>query len=282
MYLKNPYFCRMIKHFVWLFSVLFLLQSCNKTFENALKSDDPQYILQIANQMYEEDKWDKALELYQKISANFAGTSQAEDIAWRGAYANFYDKNYPLAAKQFKNFFLGFNKSERAEEALYMSAFSYYKGSPEYNLDQSNTIEAMKELQGFIDVYPNSKRVAEANRLISELRYKLEQKYFEIAKSYFTTLYYKSAANNFANFIDDYPDSHYREEAYMYLMKSKAELALQSIFDKKELRLKDAITTYLLFSKNYPNSKYSTEAKEYYNKLESELKNHQRILKNNQ
>lgn len=272
----------MIKHFIWFFSVLFLLQSCNKTFEEALKSDDPQYILQIADQMYEEKRWDKALELYQKITASYAGTPQAEEIAWKGAYANFYDKNYPLAAKQFKNFFLGFNKSERAEEALYMSAFSYYKGSPEYNLDQSNTIEAIKELQGFIDVYPDSDKVAEANQLINELRKKLEKKYFEIAKSYFTTLYYKSAANNFENFIDDYPDSNYREEAYMYLVKSKAELALQSVFDKKELRLKEAITTYRLFSRNYPQSKYAKEAADYYKKIENELEHHQKILKNNQ
>lgn len=277
--MKINYFCKMIKRVLVFLSFSLVLLSCNKAYEKAMKSDDPDFILEAANQLYEDGKWQYAIDLYQKVSSNYAGTEQAESIAWNSAMANYNDKNFPLAARQFKNFYRHFNRNEKADEALYMSAYSYYKGSPEYNLDQKNTYEALKELQGFIDTYPTSPKVKEANQLINELRQKLERKAFEIAKSYYKTLQYHSAAINFANFLDDYPDSSYREEANMYLLRSKALLAINSVFSKKELRLKDAHTAYRLFIKNYPQTEYRKEADRLLSRIEEAQKEHQVALK---
>lgn len=94
---------------------------------------------------------------------------------------------------------------------------------------------------------------------------------------------------NFGNFIDDFPDSKYREEAYIYLLRSKAELAIQSVLSK-ENRLKEARTAYRLLKRNYPNSQYLDEAEKWLKKLRKkklkpsrnlkELKNITRIEKN--
>ena len=256
-----------------------MLLSCNKTFEKAMKSNDPQFALKTADKLYEEGKWRYATDLYKKIAPDFAGTKEAERIYLNSAYANYNDGQETLAAKQFKNFYIQFRNSPEAEEALYMSAYSYYKGSPQYNLDQTNTYEAIKELQGFIDTYPTSPKVKEANQLINELRLKLEKKAFEIAKTYYTTLKYKAATVNFANFIDDFPDSKYREEAYIYLLRAKSELALKSVFSKKDLRLKEAVTTYRLFVKTYPNTEYLKEAQNWLRKIEEEQVVHNEQMK---
>lgn len=269
----------MFKKVVVVAFFLGLLISCNKTYEKAMKSKDPEFILNAADQLYEAEKWPYAIELYRKVASAYAGTQEAEEIAYKSAYANFNDKNYPLAAQQFKNFYAGFNRSDRAEEALYMSAFSYYQGSPKYNLDQTNTYKAIVELQNFIDTYPASDKVQEANKYINELQQKLERKAFEIAKAYHKTLKYKAAAVSFANFLDDFPDSDLIEEANMYLVRSRAELAIKSIFDKKELRLKDAATTYRLFVKKYPNSEFRKEADEWQQKIEEEIAIHDKALK---
>lgn len=268
----------MLKKVVVIVFFLSLLVSCNKTYEKAMKSTEPEFILNAADELYEQEKWPYAIELYRKVASAYAGTEQAEEIAYKSAYANYNDKNYTLAAKQFKNFYTGFNRSDRAEEALYMSAFSYYQGSPKYNLDQTNTYEAIRELQGFIDTYPSSEKVKEANALINELQQKLERKAFEIAKAYHKTLKYKAAAVSFANFLDDFPDSNLIEEANMYLLRSRSELAIKSIFDKKELRLKDAATTYRLFIRKYPNTEFKKEADEWNEKIEEESKLHAEVL----
>lgn len=268
----------MIKKAVWVFFSMMLLFSCNKTYEKAMKSKEPEFILNAADELYDSEKWPYAIELYQKVSSAYAGTQQAEHINYRSAYANFYDKNYVLSARQFKNFYTANLRSEKAEEALFMSAYSYYMGSPKYNLDQTNTYEAIRELQGFIDAYPTSNRVKDANKYINELQQKLERKAFEIAQSYHKTLKFQAASVSFANFLDDFPDSKLREEAFMYMLRARAELGLQSVFSKKENRLKDALTTYRLFTQTYPNSKFSKEANDLHQKIEKELQTHATLV----
>ncbi|MGQ1943950.1 outer membrane protein assembly factor BamD [Ornithobacterium rhinotracheale] len=260
----------MIKKTLIAAAITLAFVSCNRSFEKAMKSNDAQFVLKTADELYAKKKWRYATDLYTKIAPDYVGTKEAEHIYLNSAYANFYDGNETLAAKQFENFFVQYRRSPKAEEALYMSAYSYYKGSPAYNLDQKNTYEAMKALQNFIDTYPTSSRVKEANELINELRRKLEKKAFNIAKDYYRTLKYKAAAVNFGNFIDDFPDSKYREEAYIYLLRSKAELAIHSVLSKKENRLKEARTAYRLLKRNYPNSQYLDEAEKWLKKIEEE------------
>ena len=160
----------------------------------------------------------------------------------------------------------------RAEEALFKSAFSYYKDSPKYDLDQTSTYTAISELQGFINAYPESTQVSEANNYITELRQKLELKSFEISKVYYKTMKYKAAAVSFDNMIDEYPDSKFREEAMMYSLRSKAELALNfSRLESKELRLQEARTQYLLLKRYYPETKFKSEADKLMEKIDKDI-----------
>lgn len=269
----------MIKKSLLTLAVFSAIISCNRSYEKAMKSEDPQFALNTANHLYDQRKWRYATDLYKKVLPSFVGTKEAESIYLKSAQANYNDGQVELAAKQFKNFYFQFRNSPEAENALYMSAYSYYKGSPDYNLDQTNTQEAIKELQNFIDTYPTSPKVKEANTLIDELRHKLEKKAFEIAKTYYRTLKYKAATVNFANFIDDFPDSSYREEAYIYLLRAKSELALYSVFAKKELRLKEAKTAYRSFIKHYPSTKYLDEANKWLRKVEAAEVEHTEELK---
>lgn len=273
------YLCAMFRKTGILLFVLTVLVSCNQRMEQALKSSDKDFILQTANEFYDEGKWSNAIELYTKVMVAFAGTEQGADIAYKQADANFQDKNYRLAAHQFKTFYISYAADPRAETAAFRSAYSFYTDSPSYNLDQKSTYSAIDELQLFINAYPNSDQVPQANAYIDELRQKLERKHFEIAKIYYKTLKYKAAGIAFDNMIDDFPDTKYREEAMVYSLRSKYELAVNfSRFDAKELRLLDAITQYRLLLKAYPSSKFKDEADKIYHKLEENLNKHKETL----
>ncbi|HLV24563.1 MAG TPA: outer membrane protein assembly factor BamD [Moheibacter sp.] len=268
----------MFKKFGILMIIMTLVVSCNKRFEKAMKSSDKDYILQVANELYDEGKWASAIELYQKVSSAFSGTEQAADIAYKQADANFQDKNYRLAAHQFKTFYITNPNDPRAEEAAFRSAYSFYTDSPDYNLDQTSTYSAIDELQSFINSYPESSKVEEANGYINELRQKLEKKAFEIAKIYYKTLKYKAAGIAFDNMLDDFPDTKYREEAMIYSLRSKYELAVNySRFDRKELRLQEAMTQYRLFTKAFPDSEFSEEASKINQKVLDDMARHKEL-----
>lgn len=259
-------------------ALMVTLSACNQRYNQAMKSSDKDEIFEIATELFEQGKYDLALELYGRISTSFVGTEKATEIAYNTATANFNDKNYPLAGHLYKNFSVTYPLDSRAEEALYLSAFSYYKGSPKYNLDQTSTHSAIDALQGFINAYPDSQRVTEANNYIDELRAKLEKKAFEIAKVYYNTMKYKAAGVAFDNMVDDFPDSKLREEAMVYSLRSKYELAANfSRIDLKELRLQEAQTQYRLFNRLYPESTFKSEVDKINTNLAKEVENFNKI-----
>lgn len=275
---KILYLCQMLKKIGLLILTASLFVACNKRMESAMKSSDKDYILQVANEFYDEGKWLNALELYSRVAVSFAGTEEGVDIAYKQAMANFKDRNYRLAGHQFKTFYISNPTDPRAEEAAYQSAYSFYVDSPEYNLDQSSTYNAINELQAFINLFPTSSYVPQANAYIDELRQKLEKKAFEIAKIYYKTLKFRAAGIAFDNMLDDFPDTEFREEAMMYSLRSKYELATNySRFEAKELRLQNALTQYRLFAKSYPDSKFMAEAVKIQERINNELTKHKEL-----
>lgn len=142
---------------------------------------------------------------------------------------------------------------------MYMSAYCQYLFSPEYSLDQTMSLDAVQQLQYFIDRYPTSSRIPDCNKLIDEIRAKLETKAFEIAKLYYKTESYQAAVVAFKNLLREFPDTQYREEAYYYIVKSSYQYALQSVESKKVLRLNMSIDAYNAFMAIFPDSKYQKE-----------------------
>ena len=83
---------------------------------------------------------------------------------------------------------------------------------------------------------------------------------------------YKAAAVTFDNMIDEYPDSKFREEALMYSLRSKAELALNfSRIELKDLRLQEARTQYLLLKRYYPDTQFKSEADKLLDKINKDI-----------
>lgn len=259
-----------MKKIISLFAIAFLLLSCNKQFDLAMKSADKDFIMKVANEKYEKKKWTDALSLYERLTNLVAGTDDAPEVVYKSAYANYYDKNYKLAAHQFKNFSVTFTNDPRKEEAAYMSALCFYEGSMDYNLDQSNTTSAINELQEFLNNYPNSEKAKNINELIDELNYKLEFKAYENARQYYKMADYKAAAIAFENVLNDFPATKLKSKIFNYILKSKAELAINSIYDLKKERLDNAIAFTRQTEREFPDSDNSKDALETRTKLEKE------------
>ncbi len=262
--------------YIIIFSLLSV--SCNQ-YQKILNKGTVEEQYKFATKMYEAKKYNRALTLFEKIIPSYRGKPQMERIKFMVAQSNFNTKSYELAGYYFDRFTKDYPKSSKKEESSYLSAYSYMLASPVFSLDPTATYKALNSFQSFIDTYPDSKRLADANKYYQEIRYKLQKKSFEIAKGYYTTAEYdprnyKASVVAFDNLLSDYLGSEFKEEALYYRLKAAHDLAIKSTFRRKEQRIKDAIKAYNKLKRNFPETKYTEEL----DKMLATLKEEQKQL----
>ncbi len=239
--------------------MLFFATSCSK-YQKLLKSTDNDLKLEKAIEYYEKGDYHRAIGLFTDVIPAFRGTQKAELINYYYAMAHYKQRDYVMASHYFKTFHQAFPTSEHAEEFLFLAAYTKYLDSPRSSLDQTTTIEAIRELQIFINRYPASERVAEANGLIDELRQKQEKKVFDLGTLYFNLRDYVAAITTYNNLIRDYPDSKYREEALFNIVRANFEYAEQSIPDRQPERFANVVEAHGRLIRIYPESRFRDQS----------------------
>lgn len=271
-----------IKNLAYLVVFSFLLFSCGE-YQKVLNKGTAEEQYKMAVKMYEANKFAKALRLFEKIMPAYRGKPQMERIQFMIAQSNFNEKSYTMSAYHFDRFTKNYPNSSKVEEAAFLSAYSYKLASPVFSKDPTDTNKALEAFQTFIATYPNSDKIEEANQHYKDLRYKLQKKYFEIAKVYYTTAdydlrNYKASIQAFDNLLSDYLGSEFKEEALYYRLKAAHDFVLKSTDRRKPERIKDAIEAFEKLERNYPNSQYMEESKKMLATLQSEKERLDKII----
>src|ERR1700710_2443968 len=194
---------------------------CKSSYEKLRASNDLNKKYQAGKKYYYKKDYTRALELFDDLIQKYRGLGEAEELNYLYAYTNYKLKDYTSARYHFKVFADNYPNSTRTEECRFMSAYCYYLDSPNFSLDQENTQKAIDAMQLFINLYPKSERVAEASKLIQNLRDKLEEKAYANAKLYLVIGDYQSAVIAFGNTLRDYPDTKYAEELEYLTVKAQ-------------------------------------------------------------
>lgn len=233
-------------------------------FRKIQKSGDWKVKYEAALAYYEEEDYHRTITLLEDILPIIRGTEEAELGNYYLAYSYFHQKQYILSAHHFEEFVRIYGRSEYALEAAYMHAYSLYLQSPDYQLDQTVTYEAVAAMQNFINKYPASEYAPDADDIIDDMQRKLEKKAFEQCKLFYKLRRYKSALVVYDNFKDDFPDSNYNEEVSFMRIETSYDLAKASITTKQEERFKSTVDHYLTFLDKYPGSEFIREAEKIY------------------
>ena len=271
-----------IKNLAYLLVVSLVLFSCGE-YQKVLNKGTTSDQYKMAVKMYESKKYSKALRLFEKITPAYRGKPQMERISFMIAQSNFNVKNYGVSGYYFDRFAKNYPKSSKKEEASFLSAYSYKLASPTFSLDPTDTNKALEAFQGFINDYPNSSKIEEANKHYKELRYKLQKKHFEIAMTYYRTAdydsrNYKAAIQAFDNLLADYLGSEFKEEALYYRLKAAHDFVLKSTERRKLERISDAKEAYEKLIRNFPTSKHKKEAETMLATLNKEKKDVEEII----
>ncbi len=252
--------------------LILVMGSCSsRGFNKLQRSEDPMVKYEAALKYFEEKKYARTAILLEDILPLLTGRPEGEKAQFIYAYSHFHQKLYIESAYYFNEFYNVYGRSPQAEEALFMHGYSLYLQSPNRNLDQTSTLEAVTALQNFINQHPQSEYRDKATQILDELQFKLANKAFENAKLFYDIGRYKSALVVLETFADDFPDSQHNEEAAYLRIQAAYELARNSLQSKQPERYRQVVDVYLSFVDRYPESRFVNDAEKLYISSQSEI-----------
>lgn len=253
-----------------------MLTSCKGEFEKIRASGDVNLLLNKGLEYYDKGEYQKAQTLFELVMPSIKGRPELETVSFKYSYTHYYLQSYTTGAYYFKNFAITFANSPMREEAEFMAAYSEYKESPSFKLDQQSTQKAIDGFQAFINNFPESKRVKESNKLMDELRKKQERKAIDEGDLYFKIQQYQAAITVYENLLKDFPETSEAETIRFSILKSAYLLAENSIYEKQLERFKIVVEKYNDLNDKFPKTRFRKEAEVYLknsNKKIQELNN---------
>lgn len=257
--------------FILFISFLILsLASCSD-YQKVVKSDNYEEKALVADRLYDKGSYEKALSLYEQVYQRFPQTGRGQLAYYRLAKSYYAMGDYYMAGYYFNNFSKRYPSSEKVEECLFMTGICSVKSSPEASLDQEETYLALNDFQLFVQRFPNSDLVDSCNRVMDRLRFKLETKDFKSVQLYDKTEHYRAAVVAAKTFMEEYPQSSYKEDVAFIALDNAYNLGMKSIFSKQKERLEDALSLHGKYVSIFEKRSYLNQATKIYEDIGEEL-----------
>ena len=231
-------------------SILSFVYGCSTTVDTSNFTAEQH--LQYAQKLLTDGDYEEAVREYQSILLQYSGTAINDDAQYFLGMTYFKREQYILAAYEFSKLIRDIPTSPFVQDAQFMLAESYYKLSPNFQLDQSYTKKAIQEFQAFIEFFPIHPKVKEAEKKINELNLKLAHKEFHNAQIYERMEYYNAAMQYYTKVYETYHDTKYASDALFNKIKI--------LVDKKHYTDK-ALRNIEKFLEKYPEDSRIEELK---------------------
>ncbi|MBL7979058.1 MAG: outer membrane protein assembly factor BamD [Bacteroidetes Order II. Incertae sedis bacterium] len=230
------------------------ITACSGSKQNKQKYQTPQEAFEKGKALYEKKRYTDAIEFFKGVF-DFGRTNEwADDAQYYLGLSYMGGKDYMVAEQELMRFVSLYRSDPRSIEAEFQRLICYYKLSPTFELDQTDTDRALTNMNIFLQRYPNDDRVSQISIMIKELREKLGQKAYEAGKTYERRGYYQAAAHTFEQVLQNYADTSWADNALLGAIRSYVLYAKNSVESKQAERFDKAITTYNRLVELYPKS----------------------------
>ncbi len=182
-----------------------------------------QFLNERGTAALKDRKWLQAREYFRQIVDNYPQSPYRPDakLAVGDAYIGEHTtESLLLAVNEFREFLTFYPTSPRADYAQYRLATAMAEQMLAAERDQSNTREAVKELQVFFDRYPNSALMPEAKTLMRSAKDRLSEASYRVGFYYFRAKWYPGAVDRFREVLAADPEFTNRDAVYYHLAES--------------------------------------------------------------
>jgi outer membrane protein assembly factor BamD len=200
-----------------------------------------------------DEKWIDAREYFRNIVDNYPQSPYRPDakLALGDTYlSQGGTENLLLAANEFREFQTFYPTHPRADYAQLQLARSYTRQMLAAERDQSATRDAIKEVEVFLQRYPNSALMSEARAVEREARDRLSQAGYRVGFFYYRQRWYPGAIDRFREVLVNDPAFSRRDAVYFHLAESLYRT------DKKA----EALPYYERILREFEQSEYLLEA----------------------
>ncbi|MFQ5570701.1 MAG: outer membrane protein assembly factor BamD [Rhodothermales bacterium] len=236
-----------------------------------LRYDTPKEAFDKGMERYESGKYARAVQYFQG-SFDFGRTHEwADDAQLFLARAYRANKEYILAANEYSRFAQIYRADPRVPEAEFERAMTFYERSPLYQLDQTNTEDAINAFNLFINRYPTHESVLEAEQRIKELREKLAHKQYDTALQYEQRELFQAAALSYEVVFDKYSDTDWADDALLGAIRTYIIYSDESVEARQAERLQKAVDHYQRLLQLFPDSELLKDAEALYEQATSRM-----------
>ena len=179
---------------------VYIEEDLTPTFNKALK-------------LFYKGKYLRAKDKFEYIIMTDPGSKLANESQYYKGESLFQIKEYDEARITFEQYVRFTNNIEKIEISRYRICECAIYSTNSYQRDQRHTKRALEQLQMFLEDFPQSELVQDAEKAITELRIKLAEKDFEVGRLYLKLEEYESALIYFRSVLNNYYDTDFADDA---------------------------------------------------------------------
>lgn len=188
---------------------------------NAAEAD--KFLFERGEAELKERHWATAREYFRQIVDNYPQSPFRPDakLAVGDTYIGEHTaESLVLAANEFREFLTFYPTHARADYAQFRLARAYAEQMLAPDRDQTATRDTIKELQVFLDRYPNSSLMPEVRKAMREAKDRLSEASYRVGLHYFRVRWYPGAIDRFKEVLSSDPEYTHRDAVYYHLAES--------------------------------------------------------------
>jgi outer membrane protein assembly factor BamD len=165
-------------------------------------------------------KWFTAREFFQTLNDTYPQSQHRADAKLGIGDAHLGEgsaEGYVLAQNEYREFLAFYPTHKRADYAHYKLAMTHFYQMHGPERDQTETRETIKELTAFLERFPRSALVPEAQEKLREAKDRLSQSEYRVGFFYFRNKWYPGAIERFASVLKSDPQFTNRDAVYYHL-----------------------------------------------------------------
>ena len=237
----------------------------------AAPGEADQLLLDRGNEALKDRSWTRARTYFSELLESYP-QSPLRAEAKLGVGDSFLGENnsasYVYAQNEYREFLAFYPTNPRADYAQMQLGMVHFNQMLSPQRDQTETREAIKEFQVFVERYPNSKLITQVKQRLREAKDRLSAWDLEVGNFYLSIRNYSGAETRYRHILEADPEFTRRDSVYFHLAETLEKWGPTT----GPNRLAEALPYYERLVKEFEQSEHLEEARRRIDRLKLELK----------